>query len=250
MEQHKKLILPSLEVNKKREKGFALLIDPDKADSDYLMLCADLANKAKAKLILIGGSLVFNNLDPVVDQLHQHTDLPLVLFPGSAIQLCKNADAILFLSLISGRNPEFLIGNHVTAAPFIHKHNIEVLPTGYILIDGGQTTAVEYISQTRPIPANKPELALATALAGEMLGHKLIYMDAGSGANKPIPSEVIQAVSEKINVPLIIGGGIRSRNEALRAYKAGADIVVVGNKVEENPDFLNEIREATEQANS
>jgi len=250
MEQNNKLVLALLEKSKAKEKGFALLVDPDKADDLYLEKCAALANSAQAKLILIGGSLVFNSLDSVFEKLHQLTDIPLVLFPGSVIQLSSHADAILFLSLISGRNPEFLIGNQVVAAPFIYKHKIETIPTGYLLVNGGQTTAVEYVSQTQPIPANKPDLAVATALAGQLLGHKLIYMDAGSGAGKPIPAEVIKAVSSTLKVPIIVGGGIRSGKQALDAYRAGADIVVVGNKVEENPRFLEEISEATKQANS
>ena len=250
MEYKNKLVLPLLEKCKAKEKGFALLVDPDKAGDAYLEKCALLANKADAKMILIGGSLVFNSLDSVFNKLHSITDIPLVLFPGSVIQLSASADAILFLSLISGRNPEFLIGNHVVAAPFIKKHDIETIPTGYILINGGQTTAVEYISQTQPIPANKPEIAVATAVAGQLLGHKLIYMDAGSGAGNPIPPEVIRAVNANLNVPLVVGGGIKTGNQALEAYRAGADIVVIGNRVEENPGFLEEISEATKQANS
>ena len=250
MGAHKNMILSMLEKSMKREKGFALLIDPDKSDQDYLDKCVYLAVEAKAKFILVGGSLVFNPLEPVFKRLRKMTDLPLVLFPGSALQVCSEADGILFLSLISGRNPEYLIGNHVVAAPFLKKHDLEIISTGYMLIDGGQTTAVEYISQTRPIPANKPDLAVATALAGEMLGNKLIYMDAGSGASRPVSPEIIKAVSSAINVPLIVGGGIRSAKEALAAYQSGADVVVVGNKVEENPEFLAEINEARIQANS
>ncbi|MCK5821695.1 MAG: geranylgeranylglyceryl/heptaprenylglyceryl phosphate synthase [Bacteroidales bacterium] len=249
MGAYKKMILPTLEKGMKKEKGFALLIDPDKSDQEYLEKCVSLAVKAQAKFILVGGSLVFNHLGPVFQQLRQMTDLPLVLFPGSALQVSSEADSILFLSLISGRNPEYLIGNHVIAAPFVKKHKLEVIPTGYMLINGGQTTTVEYISQTMPIPDNKPDLAVATALAGEMLGHKLIYMDAGSGALRPIPKQIISAVSNAISVPLIVGGGIRSAAEALLAYEAGADIIVVGNRVEENPEFLTEVMEVTIQAN-
>jgi phosphoglycerol geranylgeranyltransferase len=250
MERDKKVIQALLDKGCKKKKGFALLIDPDKAEQAYLETCALLANRAKPELILIGGSLVFNSLESVFERMRDLTDIPLVLFPGSSIQLCQNADAILFLSLISGRNSEFLIGNHVVAAPFIVKHGIEAIPTGYLLIDGGMPTAVEYISQTKPIPANKPELAIATALAGQLLGHKVIYMDAGSGAANPISPEMIHSVSNSIKLPLIVGGGIRSAEQALSAYRAGADIVVVGNKVEENPGFLDEISEVTTLANS
>jgi len=249
MGAYKKMILPQLEKGMKREKGFALLIDPDKSDEQYLEKCVFLATEAKAKFILVGGSLVFNPLEPVFQNLRNMTDLPLVLFPGSALQVCSEADSILFLSLISGRNPEYLIGNHVVAAPFVKKHDLEVIPTGYMLIDGGQTTAVEYVSQTKPIPANKPDLAVATAMAGEMLGHKLIYMDAGSGALNPISQQIIRAVSKSIDVPLIVGGGIRTATEVLAAYVAGADIIVIGNKVEENPEFLALVRDVTIKVN-
>lgn len=246
----KNLILPKLEESKRGAKGFALLIDPDKSDLEYLKKCVLIAIEAKAKFILVGGSLVFNPLEPVFQTLRKLTDLPLVLFPGSALQVCSEADAILFLSLISGRNAEYLIGNHVIAAPFVKNHKLEIIPTGYMLIEGGHITAVEYISQTKPIPANKPDLAVATALAGEMLGQKLIYMDAGSGALYPVSPQIISAVSNSINIPLIIGGGIKTGSQALTAYNAGADIIIVGNKVEENPDFLDEIREATLEANA
>jgi len=243
------MILPILEKGMKKEKGFALLIDPDKSEQEYLEKCVSLAVNAHAKFILVGGSLVFNHLEPVVQQLRLMTDLPLVLFPGSALQVCSEADSILFLSLISGRNPEYLIGNHVIAAPFVKKHKLEVIPTGYMLIDGGQTTTVEYISQTMPIPGNKPDLAVATAMAGEMLGHKLIYMDSGSGALRPVPGQIISAVSNAISIPLIVGGGIRTAADAQKAYEAGADIIVIGNKVEENPDFLKKVSEVTIKAN-
>ena len=249
MEYKNKLVLPLLEKCKAKEKGFALLVDPDKAGDAYLEKCALLANKADAKMILIGGSLVFNSLDSVFNKLHSITDIPLVLFPGSVIQLSASADAILFLSLISGRNPEFLIGNHVVAAPFIKKHDIETIPTGYILINGGQTTAVEYISQTQPIPANKPEIAVATAVAGQLLGHKLIYMDAGSGAKYPISPRMIASVRKSIDVPLIIGGGIDSVEKALTSLKAGADMLVMGNGIEENPNLLIEVSDAINSLN-
>lgn len=249
-EQQNKLILPMLETSMGKEKGFALLIDPDKADQDYLVQCVRLANESQAKMIFIGGSLVANPIDPVFDQVRALTNIPLVLFPGSVMQVSARADAVLFLSLISGRNPDFLIGNHVLAAPFLHQHPVEILPTGYILVDGGQATTVEYISQTRPIPANKPEIAVATALAGQMLGQKIIYMDAGSGALHPVPVPMIQAVAEQISVPIIVGGGIRHPDQAMAAYEAGADIVVVGNHVEEDPGFLTAMRAVTLQANS
>lgn len=250
MEELNGRLLPGIEKEKRKRKGFALLIDPDKSDLAYLQYCVEMAVKNKARMILVGGSLVFNALDPVFDRLRSLTDLPLVLFPGSTLQLSSKADAILFLTLISGRNPDYLIGNHVIAAPFLQKSELEVIPTGYILVDGGRATTVEYISQTRPIPANKPELAVATALAGEMLGQRIIYMDSGSGAEYTVPVDMIKAVAANISVPLIIGGGIRSGEDALAMFRSGADLIVIGNKAEENPDFLNEIYKSTAQANS
>ncbi len=235
---------------KSGQKGFALLIDPDKGDEDYLEKCVGLAKETDQKMFLIGGSLVFNSVDPVLLYLKKRTNLPLVLFPGSVIQLSKHADAILFLSLISGRNPDYLIGNHVTAAPFLVRQDVEVVPTGYMLVDGGRQTAVEYISQTKPLPNDKPDIAVATALAGEMLGLKVNYMDAGSGAANPVPGSIIKAVSSAAKGPLIVGGGIRDGQTAYNAYEAGASMIVVGNKIEENPSFLHEIQEATQDFNA
>ncbi len=230
-------------------KGFAILIDPDKGKESYLDKCVGFAKDTHVQMFLVGGSLISNSVDTVLIHLKKRTQLPLVLFPGSVIQLSPYADAILFLSLISGRNPDFLIGNHVIAAPFLHKHDIEVIPTAYMLVDGGNRTAVEYISQTKPLPDTKPEIAVATAQAGEMLGLQLSYLDAGSGASRPVPPSIIQAVSLATKGPVIVGGGIRDGAAAYQAYSAGADMIVVGNKIEENPVFLSEIQEATADFN-
>jgi len=250
MAEHKRLVKERLESMKTGGKGFALLVDPDKSSENYLDKCLSVSSEAGVSLILVGGSLVFNSVEPVLQYLKKKSDIPLVLFPGSVIQVSPYADAIFFLSLISGRNPEYLIGNHVVAAPFLARNDIEVIPTGYMLVNGGSTTAVEYISQTVPLPGNKPDLAVATALAGEMLGHRVIYMDAGSGAKHPVQAKVISAVSAAINCPIVIGGGIRNGQQAYDAYAAGADLIVVGNKVEEDPLFLTEIKEATMQINA
>lgn len=165
----------------------------------------------------------------------------MILFPGNSFQLSYNADALLLLSLISGRNPELLIGKHVMVAPYLKISPLEIIPTGYILIDGGKVSSVQYISNTAPIPADKNDIAACTALAGEMLGLKLIYLDAGSGANNPISSEMISTVSAQIQVPLIVGGGIKTPAKIIENFRAGADLVVIGNAVEKNPNFIGEI---------
>jgi len=222
-------------------KGIAWLVDPDKiADIDRLKLDFSWINKSNLDLILVGGSqLDRDNFDAVVEALKAIAGkIPVVIFPGSHYQLSKYADAILFLSLISGRNPEFLIGHQVSAAPTIQKMGLEVLPTGYLLINENEITSVQYISQTTPIPNSKPNLAKATALAGQLLGMKFFFLDAGSGAKNPVSSEVIQAVREAVNHPIIVGGGIDSIEKLKLAYLAGADLLVLGNRIEKDPDFL------------
>ena len=226
------------------QKQFAVLIDPDKVTPKNIHRLVTLATKAKVDYFLIGGSLMVNNtIDHCIEAIKECCDIPTVLFPGHSVQLSFKADGILFLSLISGRNPDLLIGQHVIAAPLLHKSQLEVLPTGYMLIDGGIPTSVTYMSNTTPIPSHKNDIAVCTAIAGEMLGLKVIYMDAGSGAKESIPLEMIQAVSQSIKVPLIIGGGIRTALQAYNAVDAGADIIVVGNAIEKNPSILVEISE-------
>ena len=185
-------------------------------------------------------------LDETLEYIKSNCTIPTILFPGSLYQINKKADAILFLSLISGRNPELLIGKHVLAAPILKKSGIEVLPTGYMLIDGGQPTTVSYVSNSLPIPNNKPKIAAATALAGEMLGLKLNFLDAGSGALTPITGEMIRAVKDKISVPLIVGGGLKKTVDVEAALNSGADLVVIGNRIEEDIDFLLDIKLALE----
>src|SRR5689334_3634187 len=197
------------------KKSFAVLIDPDKVDTAMLDELTELSVSAKVDYLLVGGSLVISNhLDAVVQHIKRACDIPVILFPGSPSQVSKEADALLYLSLISGRNPELLIGQHVISAPFIRKSGLEIISTGYIVVDGGAATTVSYISNATPVPADKADIAMCTAMAGEMLGMKLIYMDAGSGARKPITEEMITTVSQQINVPLIIGGGIRDAEKA------------------------------------
>lgn len=226
-------------------KSFAVLIDPDKADYQKIDELTSLAVAAKTDYLLVGGSLVISNrLDEVVQQIKRNCDIPVILFPGSPSQITPFADALLYLSLISGRNPELLIGQHVISAPFVKQSGLEIMSTGYMVIDGGAPTTVSYISNASPIPADKNEIAMCTAMAGEMLGMKLIYMDAGSGAKKPISETMIEAVARQIEVPLIVGGGISDPEKAYRNCKAGADLVVVGNAIEKQASLIREMSDA------
>jgi len=233
------------EKKKNGQKAFAVLIDPDKVTPSSLSSLVKSANDSKVDYLFVGGSLVVSDhLDECIEQIKKETNIPVILFPGSPSQLSKHADALLYLSLISGRNPELLIGQHVISAPFVKKSGLEIISTGYLVIDGGAPTTVSYISGAAPIPADKAEIALCTAMAGEMLGQKLIYMDAGSGAKKPITEEMIALVARNIEVPLVIGGGIRDAEKAYLNCKAGADVIVVGNAIEKEPSLLEEIAAA------
>ncbi|HDP74497.1 MAG TPA: geranylgeranylglyceryl/heptaprenylglyceryl phosphate synthase [Bacteroidales bacterium] len=218
--------------------GLAVLLDPDKESQVNVDAIVANGQQAGASILLVGGSLVTKPLDDFVVNLRASTSLPVVVFPGSAMQFSPNADAILFLSLISGRNPDFLIGHHATVAPMVKRSGVEVIPTGYILIDGGTPTSVQYMSQTMPIPASKPDIAVATAIAGELLGLQAIYLEAGSGAKNAVPAKLIEAVRNAISIPLIVGGGIRTKQQYSDARNAGADLVVVGNGLEENPKMF------------
>lgn len=221
-------------------KLLAVLIDPDFGqDSARLERTVQNACMAKADLIFVGGSLLTSTaFDGCVQRVKQLSDRPVVLFPGSPAQLSKHADAVLFLSLISGRNPELLIGHHVTAAPTIRSMGLEAIPTGYLLIDGGKPTTVSYVSQTLPIPHDKPGIAAATAIAGELLGLRTIYMDTGSGALQAVSPEMIAAVRKSVDLPIIIGGGIRDTATARALCSAGADVLVVGTAFEEDPEGI------------
>lgn len=238
----------SLTVAKQRgEKRLAVLIDPDKHRLDQVL---DLAMECGVHYFFIGGSLVVNNmLDSVLSGIRQRCSIPLILFPGNSFQLSYRADAILFLSLISGRNPELLIGQHVISAPFLKMSPLEIISTGYMLIDGGIQTAVQYMSNTYPIPAGKDDIAVCTALAGELLGLKMIYLDAGSGARNPVPERMIEAVSGAVSVPLIVGGGIRTPEKALANLRAGADVLVVGNAIEQDPGLIRELTAVVREEN-
>ncbi|MDF2438245.1 MAG: geranylgeranylglyceryl phosphate synthase [Bacteroidota bacterium] len=225
-----------LKNQQKSKKQFAVLIDPDKFEPDQIL---PLAEESKVDLLLVGGSLLTNgNFEKCVETIKKKSKIPLLIFPGNNLQISKNADGILLLSLISGRNPDMLIGKHVIAAPLLKSSKIEIIPTGYMLVESGTQTAALYMSNTVPIPADKDDIAMCTALAGEMLGLKLIYMDAGSGAKNRISSSMIKKVKASIQIPLIVGGGINTAEKVKEACKAGADIVVVGNALEKNKSLL------------
>jgi phosphoglycerol geranylgeranyltransferase len=232
-------------INKKNErlKSLAVLIDPDKVEEpNQLQKLINLASENYIDYFFVGGSLITsNNFGDVIKHIKENSNIPVVLFPGSNIQVDLNADAILLLSLISGRNPELLIGQHVTIAPLLKSSKLEILSTGYLLISSGPTTSAAYISNTLPIPEDKHTLAACTAMAGEMLGLKLIYLDAGSGAERPVSQKVISSVRKSVDVPLIVGGGLDTVYKATSALEAGADLIVIGNALEKNPDLISEI---------
>jgi phosphoglycerol geranylgeranyltransferase len=224
------------------QKSLAILLDPDKTNTAQLQDLVHDAMLNNVSYFFVGGSLISNyQLQNVILSIKALCEIPIVLFPGNSLHIVAEADGLLMLSLISGRNPEYLIGQHVTAAPLIQQSQLEVLPTGYILIDGGRATTVSYISNTNPIPADKPEIAACTALAGQFLGLQYMYLDAGSGAQQPVSSATITAVRKAVQCPLIVGGGINSRQKAIAAWQAGADLLVVGNKLEQEPQFINQL---------
>ncbi len=223
---------------RKPGKKFALLIDPDKQDKHSLLNTIEAANKTGVDLIMVGGSLVSDTFDSTILTIKQNSSIPVLLFPGSLLQLSREADGILLLSLLSGRNPDYLIGNHVLAAPYLKKSNLEIIPTGYILIGENNSSSVEYVTNTKPIPLSKTDLIVATAVAGEMMGNKTIYLEAGSGARNRIKDTTIKTVKRNISVPLIVGGGIHYEKEIYNAYSSGADMVVISTAVENDISIL------------
>jgi putative glycerol-1-phosphate prenyltransferase len=220
------------------KRSIALLLDPDKARGNSLVNILKIAVESNADYILAGGSITFTSIDTLIENIRELCSIPVILFPGNLLQLTRNADAILLLSLISGRNPELLIGNHVIAAPYLKDVKQKLLPVGYVLISCGNKTSVEYISQTEAIPCDKPDIVVATALAGEMLGLKMIYLEAGSGASNTVPVNVVKAVRENVSVPIAVGGGIKTTKEVEEIFVAGADLIILGNGVEKNPGLL------------
>ena len=246
---YKKLYTSFIERKAKGLKSFAVLIDPDKVTPAGITDLAAKCAEAKVDYILLGGSLVITqHLDECVQRIKSSCNIPVVLFPGSPTQVSRYADALLYLSVISGRNPELLIGQHVVSAAAVKRSGLEIIPTGYMVIDGGRPTTVSYISNTTPIPADKDDIAMCTAMAGEMLGLKLIYMDAGSGARDAITESMIKQVSSQVSVPVIVGGGIRDAEKAYLNCKAGADVIVVGNAIEKDLSIIKEIADAVHSA--
>lgn len=223
----------------RKQKQLAILVDPDKLTNVEIEKTAKNALHAEADYFFVGGSLLINdNLHQSIKIIKDNCCLPVVIFPGNNYQLSSNADGILFLSLISGRNPDMLIGMHVIAAPYIKLSGLESIATGYMLIDSGKPTSVSYMSNSFPIPADKKDIAACTAMAGEMLGLRMIYMDAGSGAENSISEEMIRFVKDSINIPLMVGGGITTPELLHEKYKSGADIVVMGTQFENNIDGM------------
>ena len=226
-----------------KNKQIAVLIDPDKIDEKQLVALVKKATEAKVDFFLVGGSLLLkNNFENIISILKTLSKKKVIIFPGNPTQISNQADGILLLSLISGRNADLLIGNHVHAAPLLKQSKLPIIPTGYILIESGSATTVSYISNTQPIPANKPEIAACTALAGEQLGLHCIYLEAGSGATFPVSKEIIKSVKKNTSIPIIVGGGLRSKEAIETAFTAGADIVVIGTAIEKDVNFLNEIK--------
>jgi len=221
-----------------KNKKLAVLIDPDKQSEKELAQISEKSQNDGADFFLVGGSLVSSSLDFTIEIIKKNSNIPVLLFPGSVLQISNKADGILLLSLISGRNPNLLIGNHVIAAPILKKSSLEIISTGYMLIDGGNKTSVEYMSNTKPIPANKADIAVATAIAGELLGNKLIYLEAGSGAKNHVSENLIKEVKKSINIPLIVGGGISDIKKLDKICKAGADIIVTGTAFEKNSGLI------------
>jgi phosphoglycerol geranylgeranyltransferase len=230
---------------KEGAKQLGILIDPDKVQTDSLSKLLQNAVKENIDFILVGGSLVSRNqFENCIEICTQQSDIPVLLFPGNHLQVSPKADALLLLSLVSGRNPEYLIGQHIAAAPTIRESKVEVIPTAYLLIDGGKPTAVSYLSNTTPIPVDKPEIAAFTAAAAEMLGMQLCYLEAGSGAMHPVPVDMIREVRKNTAFPIICGGGIRKPEQARLAFEAGADILIIGTALEEDANRLHELAQS------
>jgi len=229
----------------KSRKKLAVLIDPDKPTDAQILSIVEDAKAADVDFFFVGGSLlVTDSLDHCIKLIKANCDIPVLIFPGNSLQISKYCDGFLLLSLISGRNPEMLIGRHVIAAPYLKLYGNEIIPTGYMLIDSGKATSVSYMSDTTPIPHDKDDIAMCTAIAGEMLGLKLIYLEAGSGASIPVSTSMISKVKKMIQIPLIVGGGIKTPEMAEEAVRAGADVIVIGTAFEKEPDLLKKFANA------
>lgn len=229
---------------KKKYRLFAVLIDPDKTSVNKVSDFIDKINQSIATHIFVGGSIVDDNkTDALIKEIKRFTKLPIILFPGDITQISNKADALLFLSLISGRNPEYLIGKHVDSVSKLKSTNLEVIPTGYVLVENGKQTSVERVTHTKPISRDNIECIVNTAKAGELLGMKLIYLEAGSGALEPITSDIIRSVKRELSIPLIVGGGIRTMRQLENAYNSGADLVVIGTALEEDDSFFEQLKQ-------
>ena len=223
-------------------KHFAVLLDPDNLNEASCLSLLSLCAAHPVDFFFVGGSLITSqNQADIIRLIKAHSDIPVILFPSNSLHVDSQADGILLLSLISGRNPEFLIGHHVVSAPLLKASQLDIYPTGYMLVDSGRQTTASYMSGTTPIPHDKPAIAACTAMAGEMLGLQYIYLDGGSGAKEPVSAEMIAAVRAAVETPIIVGGGIDTTKKAKAALEAGADVVVVGNHIEKNPGFLAEV---------
>lgn len=232
-----------LEAISKEKKLLVVLIDPDKMLIENVKPFIEKVNTSEADYLFVGGSIVEEEAtEAIVTEIKKYTQLPVVIFPGDAIQITNKADALLFLSLISGRNPEYLIGKHVESVKRLKNSHLEIIPTGYILIENGKQTAVEKVSHTKPISRDDIQQIVDTAKAGELLGMKLIYLEAGSGALHPVTEAIIQSVKQEINIPLIVGGGIRTLEMLETAYKSGADLVVIGTAFEKDDSFFYDLK--------
>jgi len=232
-----------LSVRDRKGSGYFVLIDPDKKSEKETLKIVESCAVSGVDAILVGSSLLLSSrFNATIKEIKEAFDIPVVIFPGSTIQLSEYADAVLFLSLISGRNAEFLIGTQVLGAPIVRKMGLEAISTGYMLVESGNTTAAEFMSNSKPIPRDKSDIAVAHAMAGEYLGLKLIYLEAGSGAIHSVPEAMIEAVTGYINIPVIVGGGIKTPEEARKKVEAGASFIVTGNVLEKGSD-LNLIRE-------
>lgn len=227
-----------LDVQRERGAGYLVLLDPDGRLAEDLVSVADVCEANGVDGLLIGGSILFSTeFDELVKSIKQAVSIPVILFPGNGRQLSRYADGVLFMSLISGRNPQYLIGEQVLSAPTVKALGLEPISAGYMLVESGNTTSVEFMSNTKPIPRGKPEIAVAHALAAEYMGMKLIYMEGGSGAELSVPEEMIQAVSQNTSVPVIVGGGIRTPEVARAKVEAGASFVVTGNVLEKEENI-------------
>lgn len=234
-----------------QKKSFAILIDPDNLSLEEASEIINIATSAYVDYFFVGGSIItdINHFHELISFFKKNTRIPVVIFPGNSSQVSPQADAILLLSLISGRNPDLLIGQHVQAAPLLKRSKLEVIPTAYMLIDGGSPTAVTYMSNTMPIPAHKSEIAVCTAMAGELLGLKLLYMETGSGAQNSPPYDMIQKVRNSVDIPMIVGGGIRDVETVKKVLNAGADTIVIGNHIEKDKKFIKKVGEIMKEIN-